>query len=324
MAIRTCLGLSPARYRRLLAELVDSEEADAYDPLVIRRLRRRREGCAGPATRAVRRGAGEPDDPARPLDGIVHRDPDRQGGAGHRCGRRGRLVGAAQGHTFEPRGEHNVHHPCHHDYPSGHPSDHGRSGPDPAIQHQAAGPERACELEPGAQWSNKLKANPGYKTLPPDDATAKVAASEIYVNTPGYLPRGQRAGRAVGLPVTAVNTTVPAPSTPPITAAERTTANLVLSSVPTWPAAPDPLRSGPPDRPHSGPGWRRPPRSGVFPTSTAPWPPSSTYRRGPPPAWHRPRCRRLAGRFATVAVVSGPPARVPGRPPGPSAGKAHW
>ena len=44
MAIRTCLGLSPARYRRLLAELVDSEEADAYDPLVIRRLRRRREG----------------------------------------------------------------------------------------------------------------------------------------------------------------------------------------------------------------------------------------------------------------------------------------
>ena len=31
MAIRTRLGLSPARYRQLLAELVDSEEADAYD-----------------------------------------------------------------------------------------------------------------------------------------------------------------------------------------------------------------------------------------------------------------------------------------------------
>jgi Protein of unknown function (DUF3263) len=44
MAIRTRLGLSPGRYRRLLADLVDSEEADAYDPLVIRRLRRRREG----------------------------------------------------------------------------------------------------------------------------------------------------------------------------------------------------------------------------------------------------------------------------------------
>ena len=43
MAIRTRLGLSPGCYRRLLAELVDSEEADAYDPLVIRRLRRRRE-----------------------------------------------------------------------------------------------------------------------------------------------------------------------------------------------------------------------------------------------------------------------------------------
>jgi hypothetical protein len=43
MAIRTRLGLSPARYRQVLAALVDSEEADAYDPLVIRRLRRRRE-----------------------------------------------------------------------------------------------------------------------------------------------------------------------------------------------------------------------------------------------------------------------------------------
>jgi hypothetical protein len=43
VAIRTRLGLSPARYRQVLASLVDSEEADAYDPLVIRRLRRRRE-----------------------------------------------------------------------------------------------------------------------------------------------------------------------------------------------------------------------------------------------------------------------------------------
>jgi hypothetical protein len=43
MAIKTRLGLSPARYRQVLAQLVDSEEADAYDPLVIRRLRRRRE-----------------------------------------------------------------------------------------------------------------------------------------------------------------------------------------------------------------------------------------------------------------------------------------
>ena len=42
-AIRARLGLSPTRYRQVLAALVDSEEAEAFDPLVIRRLRRRRD-----------------------------------------------------------------------------------------------------------------------------------------------------------------------------------------------------------------------------------------------------------------------------------------
>lgn len=42
-AIRDRLGLSPARYYALLAPLLDSEEAAAYDPLVIRRLQRERE-----------------------------------------------------------------------------------------------------------------------------------------------------------------------------------------------------------------------------------------------------------------------------------------
>jgi hypothetical protein len=42
-AIKACLGLSPTRYRQVLAALVDSEEAEAFDPLVIRRLRRRRD-----------------------------------------------------------------------------------------------------------------------------------------------------------------------------------------------------------------------------------------------------------------------------------------
>ena len=78
------------------------------------------------------------------------------------------------------------------------------------------------------KWSAKLKANPGYNTLPPDNATAKVAASEIYVITPGYQREANALAVAVGLPVTAVNTTVPAPSSAPIPAAERTTANLVL------------------------------------------------------------------------------------------------
>jgi hypothetical protein len=43
VAIKARLGLSPARYRQVLAGLLDSEDAEAYDPLVIRRLRRRRE-----------------------------------------------------------------------------------------------------------------------------------------------------------------------------------------------------------------------------------------------------------------------------------------
>ena len=39
-AIQARLGVSPARYYRLLAELIDSAEAAAYDPLVVRRLRK--------------------------------------------------------------------------------------------------------------------------------------------------------------------------------------------------------------------------------------------------------------------------------------------
>jgi len=42
-AIKYRLGVSATRYRQLLASLVDSAEAEAFDPLVIRRLRRRRD-----------------------------------------------------------------------------------------------------------------------------------------------------------------------------------------------------------------------------------------------------------------------------------------
>lgn len=41
-AIRRNLSLSPTRYYELLAALLDSPEAAAYDPLVVRRLRRLR------------------------------------------------------------------------------------------------------------------------------------------------------------------------------------------------------------------------------------------------------------------------------------------
>jgi len=39
-AIQARIGLSPARYYQLLAALIGSAEAEAYDPLVVRRLRK--------------------------------------------------------------------------------------------------------------------------------------------------------------------------------------------------------------------------------------------------------------------------------------------
>ncbi len=43
LAIREHLAMSATRYYRLLAELMDSREAEAYDPLVVRRLRLHRD-----------------------------------------------------------------------------------------------------------------------------------------------------------------------------------------------------------------------------------------------------------------------------------------
>ncbi len=67
--IRARLGLSATRYYRLLHELLDEPEALAYDPLVVRRLRRTREqrrrarfeGRAG----AEQRHRSEPPRPSR-------------------------------------------------------------------------------------------------------------------------------------------------------------------------------------------------------------------------------------------------------------------
>lgn len=42
-AIRADLGLSPARYYQLLGRLIDSADAQAYDPMLVKRLRRLRD-----------------------------------------------------------------------------------------------------------------------------------------------------------------------------------------------------------------------------------------------------------------------------------------
>jgi len=42
-AIREDLGISPARYYQLLGRLIDTAEAQAYDPMLVKRLRRMRD-----------------------------------------------------------------------------------------------------------------------------------------------------------------------------------------------------------------------------------------------------------------------------------------
>jgi len=77
-------------------------------------------------------------------------------------------------------------------------------------------------------WTAKLKANPGYQTLPPDNAPSVVASSAIYIVMPGYEAEARALAATVGLPASAINLTVPPPATAPITLSSRNNANLVL------------------------------------------------------------------------------------------------
>jgi hypothetical protein len=54
-AIRAELGLAPARYYQLLGRLIETEAALAYDPMLVKRLRRVRDQRE--AERAAREGA---------------------------------------------------------------------------------------------------------------------------------------------------------------------------------------------------------------------------------------------------------------------------
>jgi Protein of unknown function (DUF3263) len=42
-AVKTRFGLSSSRYRQILTALIDSDEAEAFSPLLVRRLRRERD-----------------------------------------------------------------------------------------------------------------------------------------------------------------------------------------------------------------------------------------------------------------------------------------
>ena len=60
--IRQTLGMSPARYYQLLVRMLDSVDAQAYDPLLMGRLRRLRERGRG----VGRAGSANGDSAARP------------------------------------------------------------------------------------------------------------------------------------------------------------------------------------------------------------------------------------------------------------------
>ncbi|MDQ1084610.1 MULTISPECIES: DUF3263 domain-containing protein [Microbacterium] len=45
-AIRAEFGVTPARYYQVLGRLIDTPEALAHDPMLVRRLRRRRDDAA--------------------------------------------------------------------------------------------------------------------------------------------------------------------------------------------------------------------------------------------------------------------------------------
>jgi len=78
------------------------------------------------------------------------------------------------------------------------------------------------------EFSAKLHTSPGYNTLAPDNATATVASSAIYIVTAGYLPEAKALATTLGVSPNIIVQTTPPPSTAPIPAADLPKADLVL------------------------------------------------------------------------------------------------
>ena len=78
------------------------------------------------------------------------------------------------------------------------------------------------------EWSAKLRTEHGYVTLPAEDATQRVTQSLILVVTPGFTAEADALAQAVGLPASAVVTTLPAPGAALVPGLSRSSANLVL------------------------------------------------------------------------------------------------
>ena len=82
-----------------------------------------------------------------------------------------------------------------------------------------------------SEFNTKLHTSPGYQTLLAENATTTtpLATSTIYVLTPGYVPEADALAQLEKLPLTDVNTTIPPPTSAPISSTDRTEgANLIL------------------------------------------------------------------------------------------------
>ncbi len=78
------------------------------------------------------------------------------------------------------------------------------------------------------QFSQRLHGTNGYDVLAPDDATAKVLTSKVYILTPGYTGEADALAQTLGLGAQAVDTTTPPPTSAAIPARDKSAANLVL------------------------------------------------------------------------------------------------
>jgi hypothetical protein len=79
-----------------------------------------------------------------------------------------------------------------------------------------------------SEFSAKLHRQYGYVTLAPNNTTKLDRTSEIYIVTSGYLPEAQVLAKEVGLPTSAIDPSVPPPTTAPLPAASLTGADLIL------------------------------------------------------------------------------------------------
>jgi len=115
-----------------------------------------------------------------------------------------------------------------------------------------------------SEFTAKLKTM-GYNTLTPNNATATVQQTSIYVVTNGYAPEGQALATSLGMPTSVVKTQLP--SGPPLPSGiPGTGANLVLLVGPDLAAnanAPTPGTTAPPPAANSpAPGTTAPPPAG--------------------------------------------------------------